>query len=163
MTVRRSIIPVVLAACLFGPGLAPATAGARGEAIERAVVRELNQARAGQGLPRLNAHPRLARAADRHSADMLRADFFAHESSNGTPFERRVRRYHGARTVGENLAALSPRGGVAAEVVRMWMASAGHRAIILERGFAKVGIGARTGELQGSRSVVVTADFASRR
>lgn len=162
MTVRSSFIPAVLAACALALGVAP-TAAARGEGTERAVVRELNDVRAAQGLARLDAHRGLARAADAHTADMLRADFFAHESSDGTPFHRRVRRYHGARTVAENLAALTPRGGLAAEVVRMWMDSPPHRAIVLTRGLVKVGIGARTGDLQGSRSVVVTADFASRR
>ena len=162
MIARRPLIPAVLSACALLLGLAP-VASARAESAERAVVRELNEARAAQGLVRLDAHRALARAADAHTADMLRADFFAHESSNGTPFHRRVRRYHGARTVGENIAALSPRAGVAAEVVRMWMNSPPHRAIIHERGLVKVGIGMRTGEHQGSRSVVVTADFASRR
>ena len=65
--------------------------------------------------------------------------------------------------LGENLAALSDAADRAATVVRMWMESSGHRAIILTAGFRRVGVAARTGHLGGDRMTVVTADFAGRR
>ena len=58
---------------------------------------------------------------------MLRADFFAHSSSNGTsPFDR-IRRYRHSRAVGETLAYV-PKGGrtTARAVVKMWMNSPPH-------------------------------------
>ena len=94
---------------------------------------------------------------------MLRADFFDHSSSDGTPFDRRVRRYANAR----RSARRSPRsdGAAAARgpVVRMWMSSPPHRAIVLDPGFRRIGIARRWGTLGGSKQAVVTADFASRR
>jgi uncharacterized protein YkwD len=130
---------------------------------ERAVVARVNAVRADHGLARVQAAGGLNRAADAHSADMLAHDFFAHESSDGTPFDRRVRRYHDATMLGENLAALSGVADPAAMVVRMWMESPGHREIILTAGFRRIGVAARTGQLGADRTMVVTADFASRR
>jgi uncharacterized protein YkwD len=129
--------------------------------FEREVIRGLNDARAAHGLAPLRAHRGLDRAADRHSADMLRADFFDHPSSDGTPFDRRVRRFVDANKVGETLAALSRRRGGAATVVRMWLDSAPHRAIVLDAGFRRIGVARRWGTLGSARNAVVTADFAS--
>jgi uncharacterized protein YkwD len=51
----------------------------------------------------------------------------------------------------------------ASRVVQMWMASPGHRAVILTRGFRRIGIGRRSGALGSTRAIVYTADFSSRR
>jgi uncharacterized protein YkwD len=142
------------AAAAAGPGL---------NGTERAVIRELNDVRAQHGLPHLQPSRALGRAADQHSRDMLRSDFFDHASSDGTSFDRRVRRHADARRVGETIAALSRRHGGAGEVVRMWMESPPHRAILLSRGFRRIGIARRWGSLGTSQMAVVTADFASRR
>ena len=107
---------------------------------------------------------RLARAADFHSWEMLDADYFAHESRDGSPFSERVRRYVSPRAIGETLAMLSGCGPKAAKrVVRMWMNSPGHRPILLSSSYKRVGLGRRTGDLSGSRACVVTADFGSRK
>src|SRR3954451_9408498 len=66
---------------------------------ERGIVRAINRVRARHGLPRLHAGDRLSRAADLHSRQMLRGDFFAHGS-----FAQRVRRFTRSRRVGETLA-----------------------------------------------------------
>ena len=70
---------------------------------------------------------------------------------------RRVRRYVRSRRVGENLAYMS--GCRARTVVQMWMNSAGHRQIMLSRGFHRVGVAKRN----ASSTCFVTADFASSR
>jgi uncharacterized protein YkwD len=154
---------VALALCcalttLFFVASAPAAqaAGPRLDRGERAIVRAINRVRAHQGLRRLHAGHRLARAADAHSRSMLRADYFAHGA-----FASRVRRYASFKRVGETLAWSSRCG--ARTFVRMWMRSPGHRAVLLSRGFRRVGIGRRTGRLGSRRACVVTADFASRR
>ena len=74
-----------------------------------------------------------------------------------------MRRYTDARALGETLAALGQRRGGAATVVRMWMESPPHRAVLLGSGFHRIGLARRWGTLGGSRRSVVTADFASRR
>ena len=141
----------------------PAGAKPRLGGTERAVISHVNAIRSDHGLAPVRAASSLNRAADAHSADMLRNDFFAHESSDGTSFDARIRRYDRAGTLGENIAALSDAANRAATVVRMWMESPGHRAIILTARFRRVGVAARTGQLGGDRMTVVTADFAGRR
>ena len=104
------------------PGAAHAkTAGL--DRVERKVVRLVNRIRTHHGLRKLKASRTLAHAASDHTGDMLRADYLSHDSRDGTPMATRVRRYTGARWVGENIAVTSSRRGVARRVVRMWMAS----------------------------------------
>jgi uncharacterized protein YkwD len=103
-------------------------------------------------------------AAVVHSGDMVRRNFFGHASSDGTPMPVRVKRFTHARWVGEDLALVSRRGtGAARLVVRLWMNSAGHRAVILDPKSRRIGVGKRTGRLGGVTGAVFTADFASRR
>ena len=107
---------------------------------------------------------RLASAADYHSWEMLDANYFDHPSRNGESFDRRVRRYAPHRALGETLAMLGGcRRGSARQIVRMWMNSPGHRAILLSSKFRRIGVGRRTGTLGSSRVCLVTADFASRK
>jgi uncharacterized protein YkwD len=143
------------------PAAAAAGAGLNGG--ERQLIRRVNDVRAAHGLARLRPSRALARAADRHSHDMLRRDFFEHDSSDGTPFDHRVRRYTHAQRLGETLATISLRRGGAGTVVRMWLESPPHRAIVLGSGFGRIGIARRWGRLGGAKQSVVTADFASRR
>jgi uncharacterized protein YkwD len=154
-----------LLATLFTPPLiGTATAKPRLDGRERAIVRAINRQRAKHGLSHLKSNRRLARAADYHSWEMLDADYFAHESRDGGSFAERVRRYADHRAIGETLAMLGGCGPKAARrVVRMWMNSPGHRAILLSSSFKKVGLGRRTGDLGGSRACLVTADFGSRK
>ena len=67
-------------------------------------MRAINHQRAQHGLSKLRSSRRLARAADFHSWEMLDADYFAHESRDGGPFDKRVRRYANHRALGETLA-----------------------------------------------------------
>jgi uncharacterized protein YkwD len=130
--------------------------GPRIDRGERAVIRSINRVRASYGLRRLRPNRRLARAADAHTRNMLRANFFAHGS-----FAQRVRRYTHARRVGETIAMTSRCSG--RTVVRMWLNSPSHRAVLLSRKFRRVGIGRRHGRLGSMRACLVTADFGSRR
>ncbi len=123
---------------------------------ERTVIRAINRARASHGLRRLLTGRRLARAADAHSRNMLRADFFSHGS-----FAQRVRRYVRYRSIGETIAMTSRCS--ARTVVRMWLNSPSHRAVLLSSRFRRVGVGRRLGRLGSGRACLVTADFASRR
>jgi uncharacterized protein YkwD len=130
--------------------------GPRLDGGERSVVRAINRARSHHGLRRLHAGRRLARAADVHTLHMLVANYFSHGA-----FSQRVRRYVGYRRIGETIAMTSRCS--ARRVVRMWLNSPGHRAVLLSRGFGRVGVGRRVGRLGSGRACLVTADFASRR
>jgi uncharacterized protein YkwD len=149
------------AAILCGPAVRRADARAALTHSERTVIRLINDVREQHGLAHVRASRALSRAADRHTSDMLRRDFFDHASSDGTSFDRRVRRYVSARMVGETLATLSQRHGGAATVVRMWMESPPHRAVLLNGGFRRIGVARQWGMLGSAGRSVVTADFAS--
>jgi uncharacterized protein YkwD len=153
----------LLAAALAVAAATAPRADARLNACERKMVRLVNDVRAQHDLGRVRVSRALGRAADHHSRDMLRRDFFDHSSSDGTPFDRRVRRYAHARTVGETLAAIGRRRGGARTVVQMWMDSPPHRAILLSSDFRRIGIARRWGTLGDEKQAVVTADFASAR
>jgi uncharacterized protein YkwD len=154
----------LLAALFAPPIISTATATPRLDDKERAIVRAINRQRSKHGLAALSASRRLAKAADFHSWEMLDADYFAHESRDGGPFDERVRRYAKHRSLGETLAMLGGCGRKAANrVVRMWMNSPGHRAILLSSSYRRVGLGKRTGDLGGDKACVVTADFGSRK
>ena len=145
---------------------APANAaGARLDRAERALLREMNKTRRAHGLRALRRSRRLQRSADYHCWDMLQANFFAHSSSNGTPFRRRVKRYARKRRIGENLAYVPTRGNHrgASRVVQMWMNSPAHRAALLSPSFSRVGLARRIGKWGDFRVAVYTADFASKR
>jgi uncharacterized protein YkwD len=154
----------LLAAIFMVPTVAAASGKARVDHRERAMVRGINHQRARYGLAAVRVSSRLAHAADYHSWEMLEADYFSHSSHNGESFDRRVRRFANHRTLGETLAMVGGCGRRSArKVVRMWMNSPGHRAILLSGKFRRIGVAKRSGSLNGNRACVVTADFASRK
>lgn len=126
--------------------------------IDRAIARVLNQARSFTGLPRLRFSRPLARAAAGHCGDLQRHHMLSHNSSSGTPFSWRIRRATPARTVGETIATVRGRA-TARIVVRAWLASPEHRAVMLSRAFSRVGVG----HVRRHGITIVTADFASSR
>ena len=87
---------------------------------------------------------------------MLRSNFFSHGD-----FSSRLRRYTRARHIGETIAMTSRCS--ASKVVRMWLNSPPHRAVLLSGDFRRIGLGRRKGSLGAGPACVVTADFASRR
>src|SRR3954451_14289500 len=117
-----ALVLCTLSTSLFFVCAAPAAqaAGARFDRGERGIVRAINRARHHEGLPKLHMTKRLARAADVHSRNMLRADYFAHGA-----FVPRVRLSPPSRGVGKPLA-MTPRCS-ARRFVRMWLRSAPHR------------------------------------
>jgi uncharacterized protein YkwD len=170
----------LLTTCLLGvliASLLPATARTAGHsrtalaALDAAVVAELNEIRAAHGLAPLALNRQLATAARQHSTDMVVKGYFAHESSDGSPFWKRVKQYYGAPAggywlVGENIVWSAP-DLEAKEAVALWMGSPPHRKIILAAGWREVGIGsihtdAASGFATGPLTIV-TADFGVRR
>jgi len=156
MLTKNKVLIVFLA--FFG---ALAAAGAiRAAVLTRAeanLLAAMNNARVSYGLPPLRADATLRRAARAHSAAMLRSGVFTHGS-----FAERMRAF-GARAprVGENLAWGVGDYAAAGTVVREWLASPGHRANLLRRGYTRVGVGALRGSFAGwTGALVVTADFS---
>jgi uncharacterized protein YkwD len=147
-TSLRGLVVALLVAIAVLPS--PASAATRQDRTESAILRAMNSVRARHGLPRLQASSALAKAADAHSAAMLRSGTFSH----GAVFTR-LRRYTRSRSIGETLAWMSRCDS--RQIVDMWMNSAAHREILLSPKFAHVGVGKRS----SSARCMVTADFAS--
>ena len=163
-TRRHALVAgLLMISTLTAPAAATARPGKMGRA-ERAVVRKVNALRAGSGAAALRGNGRLARAADSHSRDMLRADFFDHPSSNGTSTYDRVRTYRRSNLIGETLAYMPVSGGTSAQqIVNMWMASQGHRDVLMDGRFRRSGVAKRRGTLFGTKVTVWTADLISAR
>ncbi|WP_149550271.1 CAP domain-containing protein [Streptomyces marokkonensis] len=112
------------------------------------VVDLTNRERAGAGLPQLSRDPLLTAAAQAHSADMAARDFYSHTAPDGSgPGDRAAAAGSVRRTIGENIAC-GQRS--AAEVVRGWMNSPGHRANILKADFTHLGVGFAGGGRSGT-------------
>ena len=124
----------------------------------------LNRVRARHGLPGFRLNAELSHAARRHSRDMVRHRYFAHDSLNGrSPFDRmRATRYvprNSSWWLGENIGWGSGSLAEPASLVRMWMHSPQHRANILSGHFRDVGIGIAPGAPIGGGGATYTTDF----
>jgi len=110
----------------------------------------MNAERAARGLGRLQAEPLLGRVAASYARQMVRGQFFDHTSPAGSTMLARIRSTSYLRdvsswSVGENLAWGSGTLATPRAMVRAWMQSAEHRANLLDRHFADVGIGEAPG------------------
>jgi stress response protein SCP2 len=123
-----------------------------------AVITATNAERARLRLGLLTEDPRLTRAAQAHSEDMVRRAFFAHENPDGRQvWDRAGAAGYPYRKVAENIAAGQP---TARDVVRGWMDSPGHRANILDPELTQIGVGHALG---GSYGVCWTQVFGTPR
>ena len=104
---------------------------------------------------------RLARIARSHSFSMLRHDVLTHNSFDGGSFATRLRRVGPRSRFGETLAWAPGRTGRAGTIVRLWMNSAPHRAVLMDGSLRRVGVGRWFGSMGAQRGVAVTADFSS--
>jgi uncharacterized protein YkwD len=127
---RRGLIVsvLVLPACQT-PRLAVAGPEGCGELPGDRVVAAINAARSKDGRSALESDPRLAVAAERHSADMARSGRMSHTGGDGSTADRRVRDAgYDQGGVGEVVAAghRTPEAAVAG-----WLRSRRHRDILL--------------------------------
>jgi uncharacterized protein YkwD len=176
MVRRRGLVAT---AALVSALLAPASGSAdpRGALssateLQSALVQQVNALRAKHGLARLRLSGALSVAANAHSVQMARMGYFSHNSADGASFSRRIAHYYGPRgyrtwSVGENLLWGSPSVGPA-RALAMWLASPGHRAVLLSSRWRELGLSAvhstsAPGVYGGSPATVVTADFGARR
>ena len=171
------VLAVVLAMLATAPGAmaeqaCPSANAMPAKAAKRTMVRAtlctLNAQRERHGLRPLKLNKRLSKAARRHARDMVRRDYFAHDSLGGGTFLDRIRRsgyLKGARSwsVGENLAWGSNERSAPRTITSMWMNSAGHRANILSPAFREVGIGFSIGAPGASgQAATYATEFGTR-
>lgn len=143
------------------PGPTP-TAARPAPRVEKALLAEMNRVRTRRGRRALKPLASLNRAARGQSRALLGAGAFQHESLDGSPFWTRLvaAGFPATRRMGENLAMVSRCDRAAArETVRMWMASRGHRANLLNRRFRFVGSG--VARAPDCSTTILTADYGS--
>jgi uncharacterized protein YkwD len=137
---------------LVGAVTAPAASVSARDTLESALVKRVNAVRTARGLPRLRGVPRLSKAAARHAGSMAGVSYFRHDlhtparSRTWTPFASWIRWFYpgpGYRSwgAGENLAWGTP-DLTARKAVAQWLASPGHRANLLARGWRHLGVAA---------------------
>ena len=125
--------------------------------------------RTARGLSPVGENGQLTRAAQGHSDDMVARRFFQHVTPGGSTLGDRVNAtgyIEGRRDweLGEAIAWAQQPLDTPDSLMRAWLASPGHRAIILDRRFRDVGIGVTPGLTDGSANPGATAvlDFGFR-
>jgi uncharacterized protein YkwD len=141
------------------------------DSLEPAVLRDINAVRSHHGLVPLRLSAALSAAAASHSREMALDGFFAHESHDGSSFDKRIARYYSSRgytswSIGENLVWASPSLD-GSQALHIWMHSPPHRANLLNPTWREVGLGAvhvvaAPGAFRGLEVTLVTADFGVR-
>ncbi|MFG1613261.1 CAP domain-containing protein [Nonomuraea wenchangensis] len=132
-------------------------AAAVGTAVENEVVRLTNAERAKGGCGPLTHDSRLRRAAYEHSADMAKNDYFEHDSQDGRDVGDRISATGFTASAWAENIAMGQR--TAAEVVKGWMNSDGHRRNIMNCAYTHIGVGAAK---DGQGRLYWTQDFARR-
>jgi uncharacterized protein YkwD len=127
---RLLILGSVIA--LLASAWAPTQAGSRSANYRARLLRLVNDARAHHDVKRLDLNLDLSRYAKRHSDEMANRRKLFHTND----LYSRVRAYR-ASAWGENVGV----GGTVRRVFKAFMKSDGHRRNILDRRFAKTGLG----------------------
>lgn len=106
---------------------------------EQQVFELVNKERAQRGLPLLKLNAELSRVARIKSQDMIDKKYFAHNSPTyGSPFQMMQKFGLRFSAAGENIAYGQK---TAADVMKTWMNSPGHKANILSEAYTNIGIG----------------------
>ena len=110
------------------------------DAEERAFLQLINNYRANYRLPALRFSRTLGAAADHHSYQMAKNNYFSHTMLNGVTWSRNIvdHGYTLSTYKGENIAAGR---ASAADVFAQWRNSPSHNAIMLSATFTAIGIG----------------------
>ena len=116
----------------------PKPVGSGQVAQENEVIRITNVERAKQGCGKVKLNTKLRTAMRRHTQDMADNDYFGHDSQDGrSPWDRA--KSAGYQTpIGENIAKGQRN---AADVMKSWMDSPGHKANILNCSAKAIGVG----------------------
>ncbi len=162
-TGRRAIALVAAAGVLLVSAVPAQAATPRWAGLFHAI----NSVRKTHGLRPIVVSRGLRAAAKRHSRDMLWHGYFAHTSPTGSTLTQRVMTSgfitYGQWWAGETLAWGSGAYGTPTAVVRAWMRSPEHRAIMLSSRYHLVGIGRAYGTFLGNPGASVwTVDWGHR-
>lgn len=136
------------------PAKKKASRSAAKPSFQAQVIKLTNKERAKAGCKALKSNTALKSAAQKHSADMARRNYFNHTGKDGrSPFDRMTDAGYAYSAAAENIAAGQR---TPADVVKGWMNSAGHKANILNCAYTEIGVGYAKG---GSYGTYWTQDF----
>jgi uncharacterized protein YkwD len=146
---------LVVLACLVP------TAAARADSIRTTLLGELNRVRAHAHLGALRLDRRMNGTASAYSRHLARAGRVGH----GGWSARVARSASNPSATGEVIGWLAPGAarGEAPAIVQAWLSSPGHRHVLLDGAFRRIGVGRAVGSLFGTTSAIYTVDFASAR
>jgi uncharacterized protein YkwD len=138
--------------------LVPAASATAATGLEQQVLNDINAIRSAHGLGAVRDDGGLASGARRYSHYMAQHRVFGHGD-----WYQRVRSHAGTGTIGEILGyvqSVSQRHE-ARVIVRAWLNSATHRAVILSRSFSRAGVGRAWAHWGGMKTAIYTVDFAA--
>jgi uncharacterized protein YkwD len=144
----RGLVLIVVGAVLFA---FPAPVLASGESGR--IVAKINGARSANGLAPLQRSPALTHSSRRYAGSLMDSQWFGHASA--------IQASGRFRRLGEVLAMHGGRALRAAATVRGWMASPGHRSLILNPGFGYAGGATGKGMFGGRRTVIWVVQLGS--
>ena len=150
------LLLIALAALLIAAIPAVSLASTELNRHEQQILKYVNQERATAGLGKLKVSAKLVDAARAHSTDMGANQYFEHDSLDGTPWSERLEAHGYKRDgyrvwkIGENIAWGAGLYSSPALIVDQWMHSAPHRAVILNKDFREIGLGAVSTQGYGS-------------
>lgn len=100
----------------------------------------VNWARDRNGAPYVSASPALQRAAYRKAINVIRCKRLSHRACGKPPSSTVRAAGYDIRTWGENLYIGEGDDGTPLAAIEAWLRSPSHRAVLLGRGFAHVGV-----------------------
>jgi uncharacterized protein YkwD len=134
------------------------------DSVESRILELVNAERRNHGLGPVQLDTALRAIARDHDDDMLARGFFSHVNPSGEGPADRIERQHRSLIgiTGENIwessgEYASQHSDLAAEIMKAWMNSPGHRENILRKEFTHLGAGVCT----AGREIRATQDFAS--
>jgi uncharacterized protein YkwD len=134
---------------------------------EKNTFKRHNGIRRRHNLPTFCVHPELEKAARYHSEDMIKRDYFSHDTMGSNEnFAERIEGfgYTGYSAMAENIAYGAGTAGSPRRIMSAWMHSDGHRRNILDPQLRQIGIGVYVGNWKGQKNTsVYTVDFGAKR
>jgi uncharacterized protein YkwD len=156
---RRAAVCLTAAALALSAGAS--TADAHSLRAARSMEASINSIRAQHGCGPLRLHLGLSRSAGRQARLLLAGGTLDHNA--GSPMPQRLHRAApSASVLGEDLAWGTGSAARPKFIVEAWMLSPGHRRVILDCRFSKLGVGIAAGRFgHRTRATVYAADFAA--
>jgi uncharacterized protein YkwD len=130
-----------------------------GSITKDSVITLVNEARAKASLSVLSENSHLSQAAKSKAEDMIKKDYFAHNSVDGkTPWYWIEKAGYDYKYAGENLAVNFTSAETQQEA---WMKSETHRKNILNKNYQEIGVAVTKGKIGGEETTLVVQMFGA--